>query len=331
MSGVRTEEVAPGDDNVRLDRWLKTHLPGVPHGALIKLIRTGQVRVDGGRAKHNQRLAAGQLVRIPPVSAKPKQKPGQEPWKKPAAKVSEADAELLHSIILYQDDDIIVLNKPPGLPVQGGTGTDRHLDGMLDALMYKGERPRLVHRLDKDTSGVLVLARNVPAARALTALFRGRETEKLYWGLVKGVPAPREGTINLAIEKLTGKSGEKMVPSEEGKRAVTHYRVVGNAAKETAWVVMKPVTGRTHQLRVHMAAIETPIVGDGKYGGRESFLEGAVSKKLHLHARSIGFPHPTKKSKVVVTAPLPAHMAATWKLLDFEEDAGDIPVEDFPS
>ena len=325
MSNVRTEEVAPGDENVRLDRWLKTHLPGVPHGALLKLIRTGQVRVDGGRAKHNQRLVAGQRVRIPPMSAKRTQKP----WVKPEPKVSAADTEMIQAMILHQDDDIIVLNKPPGLPVQGGTGTDRHLDGMLDALAQGGERPKLVHRLDKDTSGVLVLARNVPAARALTALFRGRETEKLYWGLVVGIPERREGTINLAIEKQSGKSGEKMVASDKGKRAQTHYKVIENAARETAWVAMMPVTGRTHQLRVHMAAIGTPIVGDGKYGGREAFLEGAVSKKLHLHARSITFPHPTRKGKVSVTAPLPTHMAATWKLLDFEKGAGDIPASDF--
>lgn len=325
MTAVRTEEVAAADAGVRLDRWLKSRLPGVPHGALVKLIRKGQVRVDGGRAKHNQRLEAGQNVRIPPVSARPDRKPGGRP--KPA--VSAEDEAMLRSIILYQDDDIIVLNKPPGLPVQGGSGTDRHLDGMLDALAVKGERPRLVHRLDKDTSGVLVLARNVPAARALTGLFRGRETEKLYWGLVKGLPERREGTINLAIEKLTGKSGEKMVPSKDGKTAITHFKLVEQAGHEAAWVAMMPVTGRTHQLRVHMAAIGTPIVGDGKYGGKEAFLAGSISKKLHLHARSITFPHPTKSGKVAVTAPLPKHMADTWKWLDFEEGGGDIPAEDF--
>ncbi len=325
MTGVRTEEVAAADAGVRLDRWLKARLPGVPHGALLKLIRTGQVRVDGGRAKHNQRLETGQAVRIPPVSPRP----DRAREARPKAKVSDEDERFLRSIILHQDDDIFVLNKPPGLPVQGGTGTDRHLDGMLDALAEDGERPRLVHRLDKDTSGVLVLARNAPAARALTGSFRGRETEKLYWGLVKGLPERHEGTIDLAIEKLPGKSGEKMVASKGGKRAITHYKLVERAGHEAAWLAMMPITGRTHQLRVHMAAIGTPIVGDGKYGGREAFLTGSISRNLHLHARSITFPHPGKSGKVAVTAPLPRHMAATWKWLDFDESAGDIPAEDF--
>ncbi len=325
MTGVRTEEVAPDDAGMRLDRWLKARLPGIGHGGLLKLIRTGQVRVDGGRAKHNQRLTPGQTVRIPPVSARPDQKRHERP--KP--KVSADDEKLIRSIILYQDDHVIVLNKPPGLPVQGGTGTERHLDGMLDALAVDGERPRLVHRLDKDTSGVLVLARNAPAARALTAAFRGRETEKLYWGLVKGLPERREGTINLAIEKLPGKSGEKMVASKGGKYAVTHYKLVEQAGHEAAWLAMMPVTGRTHQLRVHMAAIGNPIVGDGKYGGRDAFLAGSISKNLHLHARSIAFPHPVKGPRIAVTAPLPRHMAASWKWLDFDVSAGDIPAEDF--
>ncbi len=325
MSGVRTEEVTPDDAGVRLDRWLKARLPGVPHGALLKLIRTGQVRVDGGRAKHNQRLEAGQQVRIPPVSPRPDRLPGARP--KP--KVSTEDEAMVRSIILYQDDDILVLNKPPGLPVQGGSGTDRHLDGMLDALAVDGERPRLVHRLDKDTSGVLVLARNAPAARALTGLFRGRETEKLYWGLVKGLPERREGTVDLAIEKLPGRGGEKMVASKSGKRAITHFKVIEQAGQEAAWLAMMPVTGRTHQLRVHMAAIGTPIVGDGKYGGKEAFLTGSISRKLHLHARSIAFPHPKKAGKVAVTAPLPRHMAATWKWLDFDESGGDLSPDDF--
>lgn len=312
MNAVRTEEVSAEDAGLRLDRWFRRHFPQLLHGRLQKLLRTGQVRVDGKRIKSGFRLAAGQCIRVPPLGADER-----EAGRNKEMPVRAADAEALRSMILYRDDHVIVLNKPPGLAVQGGTKTAHHLDGMLDALRFgSDERPRLVHRLDKDTSGILLLARNAAAAAKLTAAFRAKTARKLYWAAVVGVPHPPEGCINLPLAKLSGAKGERMMTgSSEGKAAETLYRVVEHTGKKAAWLVLTPLTGRTHQLRAHCAALGTPILGDGKYGGAAAFLAGAeVSGKPHLHARAIRIPHPNG-GILEVTAPLPVHMAETWRYL----------------
>lgn len=319
MGEVQTVTVEPGEAEQRLDRWFRRRFPQVPHGLLAKLLRTGQVRVDGRRAKANQRLEAGQQVRVPPLPDAPPPTPAQS---RPT--VSEAQARALREAVLYRDEHVIALNKPPGLAVQGGTGTTKHLDAMLDALAFDGERPRLVHRLDKDTSGVLLLGRTPAAAARLAGAFKSRQTRKLYWAVVVGVPKPRRGRISAPLAKLPGRAGEKVaVDEDEGKHAVTWYRTVAAAARKAAWLEMEPRTGRTHQLRAHCLLLNTPILGDGKYGGQEAFLQGqGLSRKLHLHARTVRMPHPTG-GVLEVTAPLPPHMAATFDFFGFEpEDAG---------
>jgi 23S rRNA pseudouridine955/2504/2580 synthase len=314
MGGVKTVEVTPDEAGLRLDRWFKQHYPGLGHGRLEKLLRTGQVRVDGGRAKAGLRLSGGEQVRVPPLAADTAEK-----RKAVAAKVGRQDARQLVDRVLHRDEAVIVIDKPSGLAVQGGTGTTRHLDAMLDALRFgHAERPRLVHRLDKDTSGVLVLGRSAKATASLAAAFKGKEAAKLYWAVVVGVPRPASGRIDLALMKRPGRGGERVVATSEGKRAITHYRVVDKAARRAAWLALEPLTGRTHQLRAHCAALGTPILGDGKYGGADAFIQGlGVSRKLHLHARALRLPHPDG-GLLEVSAPLPPHMAATWRLLGFD-------------
>jgi 23S rRNA pseudouridine955/2504/2580 synthase len=315
MSGVRTVDVAQGDDGIRLDRWFKRHFPHVTQARLQKWLRTGQVRVDGGRAKAGHRLAAGQTIRVPPLGA------GESPAPLPRPKVPAAEAEALVAAVLHRDDQVLAINKPPGLAVQGGTGTVLHVDAMLDALRFGAdERPRLVHRLDKDTSGVLLLARTAAAAAALTAAFRSKKARKVYWAVVVGVPRPAAGRIDLALAKLPGHRGDRVAAdTESGKRAITHYRIIERAGGRAAWLSMEPLTGRTHQLRAHAAALGTPILGDGKYGGRDAHFPGhEVSSRMHLHARAIRIPHPAGGILEVV-APLPEHMIATWKFLGFRE------------
>jgi 23S rRNA pseudouridine955/2504/2580 synthase len=322
VSGVEQVEVAADEAGLRTDRWFKRRYPELGHGALEKLLRTGQVRVDGKRAKASQRLVAGSVVRVPPLGGAARRRAGADP--PPADKADPKDVELLVNSIVYKDDWVIALNKPPGLAVQGGTGTRRHVDGLLDGLRFGGrERPRLVHRLDKDTSGVLLIARTGQAARELTAAFRDKSARKIYWALVVGVPRPGQGRIDAPLAKQGGAGAERMAVADDGKKAVTYYKVVEPFGKRAAWIAMLPVTGRTHQLRAHAAAIGHPIVGDGKYGGTEAFLEGRVSKKMHLHARSIEMPHP-KGGALGVTAPLAFHMRETWKLFGLDpDDDGD--------
>ena len=318
MSQVTTRTVKADEAELRLDRWFKRHFPWLGHAKLEKLLRTGQVRIDGGRAKAATRLEVGQEIRIPPLGDPPKD---DEPRiSKPARASPERIAEL-EAAVLHKDDAVIVLNKPAGLATQGGTGLTEHLDGLLTYLKFgNAERPRLVHRLDKDTSGVLLLARSASAAAKLAEALRKRDAHKLYWALVMGVPIQRMGKIELALSKLPGAAGERMVADEEdGKNAVTLYRTIETAGRRAAWLGMAPLTGRTHQLRVHAAAIGTPIVGDGKYGGAEAFLTGGVSRKLHLHARGIRLAHPDG-GKLEIRAPLPPHMAATWDFLGFTLD-----------
>jgi 23S rRNA pseudouridine955/2504/2580 synthase len=325
---VQSLSVAAEEADTRLDRWFKRHFPEIGHGMLEKLLRTGQIRVDGKRAKSNQRLDPGQVIRVPPVGEAPS---GSVARAKPVYTVSEDEAQALTDAILMMDDDVIVLNKPPGLAVQGGTNTDHHLDAMLDALRFgAAERPRLVHRLDKDTSGVLLLGRTVAATAKLAASFRSRAARKCYWALVVGVPRLRQGRIDAPLAKMTGRMGDKVrVDEDEGRRAVTYYRVVESALKKAAWLELEPHTGRTHQLRAHCALMETPIQGDGKYGGQNAYLTGqGVSRKLHLHARALLVPHP-RSGVIRVVAPLCPHMAASFSFFGFEESAAGDPFTAF--
>lgn len=311
---IQQRTVAPDDADIRLDRWFRRHFPALTQGALQKMLRTGQIRVDGKRAEANTRLASGQLVRIPPMP--------EAPAPQPAPRVKPEDAAMLREAILYSDGSVIVLNKPAGLPVQGGPGIARHLDGMLEALRFDAEqKPRLVHRLDRDTSGVLLLARTPAAAAKLAAGFRSRDTHKTYWAVVVGRPHPLEGRINMALAKLGGTpAGERVVPDNgpESAHAITDYRVIDAALKRASLLELNPITGRTHQLRVHCAsALGTPILGDGKYGEEEAQLEG-LSRQLHLHARAISLPHP-EGGTLEVAAPLPPHMAETFRFFGFDQ------------
>ena len=315
---VRFFEIDKDDEDIRLDRWLRRRLPDIKYGQLAKWLRTGQIRVDGHRAKPGQRLIQGQTVRLPPIKL-----PSRDSHSLKNApnsyRTSSVDAKNLRDMILFRDNSIIAINKPSGLAVQGGSKTLRHLDGMLDVLRFTAlERPRLVHRLDKDTSGVLLLARNNNAARNLITQFRQQTMTKHYWALVVGVPFPSSGIIELPLLKLAGQGGEKMRPSPElGKTATTQYSIVANAGQSISWLKLIPRTGRTHQLRAHCKALGTPIVGDGKYGGKESYIEG-LPKKLHLHARSITFFHPINGKRIEIVAPLKNQCSESWKILDFD-------------
>jgi 23S rRNA pseudouridine955/2504/2580 synthase len=316
MTEAATITVIEAEDGIRLDRWFRRHYPELGHGRLQKLLRTGQVRVDGKRVKAGVRLAVGQRVRVPPLGeAKAAvERPGSDG-------VDRGDAEFIRSLVLHIDDDVIVLDKPSGLAVQGGTRTRRHLDAMLDALRFGApERPRLVHRLDKDTSGVLVLARGVAVAARLGKVFRSRAARKVYWALTVGVPSPAAGRIDLSLEKRPGRGGERVAVEEKaGKRAVTLYRVVEAAGNRIAWLALRPLTGRTHQLRAHCAALGCPILGDGKYGGRGAFIDDLPeARRLHLHAREIVLPHPSGKGELRAIAPLPPHMRKTWEMFGFD-------------
>ncbi|QWC56253.1 RluA family pseudouridine synthase [Erythrobacter sp. 3-20A1M] len=313
---VRQFAVAPDDDGIRLDRWFKRNLPQVGFGTVSRWARTGQLRVDGGRAKVDDRLSAGQVLRIPPG--------GEDTRRKTATRreLTPEEIELAESMVIARTNSAIVLNKPPGLATQGGTKTHRHVDGLLDAYHTDDEpRPRLVHRLDKDTSGVLLIARTPGSAASYSKRFSGRSAKKIYWALVVGVPDVHEGTIDAALAKQPGTGGEKMhVDEEGGQRAVTRYRVVERAGNRAAWVELEPMTGRTHQLRVHMAAIGHPIVGDGKYGGQDAFLTGSISRKMHLHARRLVISQPKLDGggQLDVTADLPEHFAASMEQMGFD-------------
>ena len=329
MSGVTTRTVTAAESDLRLDRWFKRHFPGLNHGRLEKLLRTGQVRVDTKRAKAGDRLAAGQQIRVPPLGPMPTAaESGRRP--RQVLELTEHEARDLRRLVLHKDDDVLAIDKPAGLTVQGGQGITRHLDAMLEALQFEAdERPRLVHRLDRDTSGVLLLGRNAKAAAKLAEAFRDRSTRKLYWAVVAGVPKQHQGRVTVALEKQLGWGGERVVASEGGKPAETLYRVVEHVGKRGAWLALMPLTGRTHQLRAHCAALGTPIVGDAKYGGEAAALTGEqLSRRLHLHARSIRLPHPAGGT-LEVTAPLPADLRQTWDFFGFEVSGGDAPFDDF--
>jgi 23S rRNA pseudouridine955/2504/2580 synthase len=321
MAGVETKKVARDEDSMRLDRWFKTHYATLPHSRLEKLLRTGQVRVDGGRAKASTRLAAGQTVRVPPL-------PDVAPPPAPKHSLSKADRAFLQSITLYEDDDLLVLNKPSGIAVQGGTKTAHHIDRLLEGMGDGPEtRPRLVHRLDRDTSGVLVIAKRRSVAAKLGRAFQTRSVRKIYWALTQGVPKPPQGKIEAALVKASGPEGDRVRKARPGEQdraqsAVTHYAVVDRAGQKVAFLSLKPVTGRQHQLRAHMAILGHPILGDEKYhGGRD--LPENMPNRLHLHARRISFPHPSGEGVVDVTAPLPEHMRQSFALFGFEEKGKD--------
>ena len=319
---VRRFTVGPDDEDIRLDRWFKRHLPQIGFATISRWARTGQIRVDGGRAKPEDRLAAGQEIRVPPGGDDPR-------TKREAVPLTEDELAEADDMVLHRDRAAIVLDKPPGLATQGGTGTTRHVDRLLDAFVTgdKTPRPRLVHRLDKDTSGILLIAATPGSAAFFSRRFSHRSAKKIYWALVVGVPKVPMGTIDLALAKQPGTGGEKMAPDEGGQTARTRYRVVERAGNRAAWVELEPLTGRTHQLRVHLAAIGHPIVGDGKYGGPEAFLTGSISRKMHLHARRLIIEHPDGVP-LDVTAPLPHHFAASMEQLGFDEGLSD--AEPFP-
>jgi 23S rRNA pseudouridine955/2504/2580 synthase len=325
LSGVQQITIEQDDGDQRLDRWFKKHFPEINHGRLEKLLRTGQVRLDGKRAKASDRIEAGQIVRVPPIApAQDAERPKGVPKPKP---VSDRDAKILRDAVLYKDADVLVIDKPAGLAVQGGTGLDKNLDAMLDSLKFESsERPRLVHRLDKDTSGVLVLARNAKAARDLAEAFRHKSARKVYWAVVVGIPKPDRGTIDAPLSKQAGGYGERVgIDEEEGRHAVTRYAMIERAGNRAAWVALMPETGRTHQLRAHCVILGTPILGDGKYGGIEAHLAREnLPRKLHLHARAIRIPHP-RKGWIEATAPLPPHMKATWKFFGFSSETDGDP------
>ena len=341
MSGVKTLTVSADEGEQRLDRWFKRRFPQISQGHVEKMCRTGQVRVDGARAKASDRVAPGMTIRVPPL-------PDAEAPSRPKADgISAADAKMIQDCVLFKDEHMIVLNKPPGLPSQGGSGQgDRHVDGLTEALKfgYK-DRPKLVHRLDKDTSGVLMLARTDRVARALSESLRHRNTRKIYWAIVAGVPHPRQGSIKYGLQKGGGRGDhEKMIcihPAKmgdhpEAKRAHTDYFTLWFLGTRLSWMALEPITGRTHQLRAHMAELGHPILGDGKYGGSSTEnlgdgwgagAGGDLSRKLHLHARRLTVEHPILKTEMTFTAPLPDHMARTWKMLDW--NPGDVPEDPF--
>ena len=345
---VQNFEVGEDEEGMRLDRWFKRRMPALSLSHLNKIVRTGEVRVDGARVKTATRLAKGQSVRVPPLKLAP-----------PAAlaAISPADARALQDITLYEDRDLLVLNKPFGLAVQGGSGTIRHIDGMLASIPNEhGNRPVLVHRLDRDTSGVLLVAKSRKIAAELGEIFRSRQAKKIYWALVEGVPKPAQGRVSLYLAKGPGMEDARMAGKDTGTReklekmrvakhgdedarhSVTYYAIVDKVAPRLAWLSMKPVTGRTHQLRAHAEAIGHPIIGDPKYGGAPAgeprrhdplrMIPEGVERKLHLLARRLILPHP-RGGLIDVTAPLPPHMQRTFDLFGFDAKRFD-PIENAP-
>lgn len=324
MSGVQQREVARDEDGMRLDRWFARHFPQLGFGRLQKLIRNGEVRVDKGRVQTSTRLTPGQVVRIPPIDDPDTPKP---------VKVRDEDADFLRSIILYEDDELYVFNKPHGLAVQGGSGTKRHVDGMLKSLPNKrGEAPRLVHRLDRDTSGCLVVAKTHAAASHFGAVFRSRSARKIYWAVVAGNPSPRQGEISCFLAKQKTTDGEQMVVVPNGtpgaQHSMSYYSTTDTASRRFAWVTLKPVTGRTHQLRVHMAQLGTPILDDPRYFNIENYqpAEG-LGQGLHLHARRIALPLRSGK-RLDISAPLPPHMQQSFDALGFDAGRYDVQGQD---
>jgi 23S rRNA pseudouridine955/2504/2580 synthase len=326
-AGVQTVTVTPDENNMRVDRFFEARFPGLSFSHIQRIIRKGEVRVNGKRTQPKARLEAGQRLRIPPLKL-------DAPKPRDDAPQAQKDRAFLKSITLYEDDDVLVLNKPMGLAVQGGSGTVRHIDGMLGVLRGAGpdaQRPRLVHRLDKDTAGCLLVAKTRFAAAALAKTFRTRAARKIYWALVVGVPKPKQGRISTYLAKQEVEEDSFMRIAQHGDKdamhAVTYYAVVETAAQKLSWISLKPVTGRTHQLRAHTAHVGNPIVGDPKYFNIENWeLPGGIQDKLHLLARRIVVPHP-RGGTIDVSAPLPPHMQQSWNLLGFDAGRYDPIVE----
>ncbi|HEX9237986.1 MAG TPA: RluA family pseudouridine synthase [Xanthobacteraceae bacterium] len=325
---VQTVVVTADENNMRVDRFLEARFPGLSFSHIQRIVRKGELRVNGKRADSKDRIEEGQSIRIPPLKL-------DAP--KIAGSLSEAANKTLQALkdmILYEDADVMVLNKPAGLAVQGGSGTTRHIDQMLEVMRdAKGQKPRLVHRLDKETAGCLLIAKTRFAATALTGSFRHRSARKIYWALVAGVPKPKQGRISTYLAKEESEDDSIMRVAAHGdegaSHAVTYYAVVETSAQKLAWVSLKPVTGRTHQLRAHMAHIDHAIVGDPKYFNKENWqLPGGLQKRLHLLARRIVIPHP-RGGFIDATAPLPPHMLQSWNLLGLEADRFD-PIENAP-
>ncbi len=329
-TGVQQLVVTADENEMRIDRFLESRFPQLSFSHIQRIVRKGELRVNGKRADSKDRLEEGQTVRIPPLKLEPQES-------RPRSAKADGDTlEFLRSITLYEDEDVMVLNKPAGLAVQGGSGTTRHVDQMLDVLTDKsGQKPRLVHRLDKDTAGCLVIAKSRFAAATLAKTFRSRSARKVYWALVAGVPRVRQGRISTYLAREEAYDGDqRMAVAKHGEdgamHAVTYYAVVETAAQKLGWLSLKPVTGRTHQLRAHAAHIGHPIVGDPKYFNIQNWeLPGGIQNKLHLLARRIVVPHPRGKGTIDVSAPLPPHMRQSWNLLGFE-DAHYDPIVDAP-
>ena len=326
MVDVRTFTVSDDDDGIRLDRWFKRHMPEVSFNLVSRWARTGQLRLAGKRAVPGDRVEAGQEIRVPPIEPAP-QRQSRQPAREPLTLDEE---QFVRDMVIYEDTTALVFNKPPGLATQGGTKTHQHLDRLLDGLAGDGGRPKLVHRLDKDTSGALLVARSARAAGHFAKAFSGRTARKIYWAIIVGVPDMAEGAIDAPLAKQPGTGGEKMhIDEDHGLPAKTRWRVIDRAGNRAAWVELQPLTGRTHQLRAHMAAIGHPIVGDAKYGGAEAFLTGGISRKLHLHARRLRIDAPDR-GKIDVTAELPPHFAETLATLGFDQGAGDREIAERP-
>jgi 23S rRNA pseudouridine955/2504/2580 synthase len=327
MADPRTFTVSDDDDGIRLDRWFKRHMADISFNMVSRWARTGQLRLGGKRAVPGDRVEAGQEIRIPPAEAVPQRPERAKPRRE---RLTDDEIEFVREMVIHEDPNAFVLNKPPGLATQGGTKTSKHLDRLLDGLADDRGRPKLVHRLDKDTSGALLVARTARSAGHFAKAFSGRTARKIYWALVVGVPSLDEGLIDAPLAKQPGTGGEKMhVDPENGLPAKTRWRVIDRAGNRAAWVELHPLTGRTHQLRAHMAAIGHPIVGDAKYGGVEAFLTGGISRKLHLHARRLKIDAPD--GTIDVTAELPAHIAESLVMLGFDPASGErIPVTQRP-
>jgi 23S rRNA pseudouridine955/2504/2580 synthase len=328
VSDARIFTVDDDDDGIRLDRWFKRHMPEVSFNLVSRWARTGQLRLAGKKAVPGDRIEAGQEIRVPPMEAQAARAARPQ---RARVELTEDEAQFVRDMVIYEDDQAFVLNKPPGLATQGGTKTTQHLDRLLDGLADDRGRPKLVHRLDKDTSGALLVARTARAAGHFAKAFASRTARKVYWALVVGVPDAGQGMIDAPLAKQPGTGGEKMHISEEhGLPAKTKWRTVDRAGNRAAWVELQPLTGRTHQLRAHMAAMGHPIVGDAKYGGPEAFLTGGISRKLHLHARRIRIDAPDGGA-IDVTAELPPHIAESLATLGFDPLAGDsLPMDKPP-
>jgi 23S rRNA pseudouridine955/2504/2580 synthase len=338
-------EIGEDESGMRLDRWLHRRFPDVSNSHLMRIVRKGEVRVSGKRADVSTRLTTGESVRVPPLRITPQEGPAVK-------RANPGDAEAIRAMTLFEDRDVLVLNKPYGLAVQGGSGTKRHIDGMLEALADRqGNRPVLVHRLDRDTSGVLLIAKSRKIAAELGEIFRSRQAKKIYWALVEGVPKPGQGRISMFLAKGEGMGDargqgraelERMRVAKHGdpdaQHSLTLYAVVDKVTPRLAWLSMRPVTGRTHQLRAHCEAIGHPIVGDPKYNrkppndpARSDPLRAVppgLEPKLHLLARRLILPHP-RGGVIDVTAPLPEHMKRSFAMFGFDESERD-PIEDAP-